>query len=146
MVKSVDSCAKRSGLRLSAATALLLLSACGADGRYIVIGNASAPSTSGVVEVDALDGDSTQVAIHFEALHAPSRLGDGLKVYMVWFEPLSGSAVRAGELRYDTEARTGDLSQTSPFRQFTLKITAERDTRVSSPSNFVVASQRIMVD
>lgn len=122
---------------------LLVLCACGADGRYVVLGSALAPSASGVVEVDELDGGSTQVSLHLEALHPPSRLKEGLTTYVVWFEPTVGTPVRAGVLKHDPETRTGDLSQTSPFRQFSVKITAEREPEPSSPSDFVVATQVI---
>jgi hypothetical protein len=120
--------------------------ACGADGRYVVIGSARAPSTSGTVEVDELGGDNTQVSIHLEYLHPPSHIDAGLSQYMVWFQPKTGGAVRAGTLKFDPAQRTGDLSATSPFRQFDVKITAERPGTPGAPSEFVVASQDIALD
>jgi hypothetical protein len=119
--------------------------ACGADGRYVVIGSARAPSTSGIVEVDELDGGSMFVTIHMEHLHPPDRLGEGLRNYVVWFEG-DASTLRMGELRYDPEARTGDLAETSPMSRFTVKITAEGAKPGSKPSNFVIATQKIALD
>jgi hypothetical protein len=122
------------------------LAACGADGRYVIIGGTHAPSASGTIEVDELDGDNTQVAIHLEYLYPPGRVADGMTTYVVWFVPPSGSAVRGGVLKYNVEQRTGDLSATSPFRHFTVKITAERDARAGAPSENVTATQEILVE
>jgi hypothetical protein len=128
------------------AAALSWLAACGADGRYVMIGSARAPSTSGTVEVDELGGENTQVSIHLEYLHPPEHIDQGLTQYVVWFEPKGGAAVRAGALKFDPAQRTGDLSATSPFRQFGVKITAERAGTPDKPSEFIVASQDIALD
>jgi hypothetical protein len=138
--------ARALGRKLSGWSLALWLAACGADGRYVVIGSARAPSASGVVEVDDLGGGSTQVAVHLEHLHPPDRLQDGLAHYVVWFVPSSGTPVRGGPLRFDPEARTGDATQTSPFSQFEVRVTAERDSRPAAPSEYVIATQRISID
>jgi hypothetical protein len=122
------------------------LAACGADGRYVVIGSAAAPSASGIVEVDDIGGGNTQVAVHVEHLHPPARLKDGYGHFVVWFVPGAGAPVRAGALRYDSEARTGDLTETSPFREFEVRITAEKDSRPAAPSEVVVATQAVAID
>jgi hypothetical protein len=123
-----------------------LLAACGADGRYVVIGSARAPSASGTVEVDELGGENTQVSIHLEYLHPPEHIDAGLTQYVVWFEPKAGGVVRAGTLKFEPAQRTGDLSATSPFRQFAVKITGERAGTPAAPSEFVVATQDIALD
>jgi hypothetical protein len=125
---------------------LLIGGACGADGRYIVLGSARAPSASGVIEADALGGGSTQVSVHLEGLHPPSRLKEELTSYVVWFEPVTGSPIRGGVLRFNAEERTGDLSRTAPFRQFSVKITAEKTAETSAPGDTVIAIQRISLD
>ena len=123
-----------------------LLAACGSTGRYVVLGSARAPSASGIIEVDDLDGGSTLVTIHLEHLHPPDRLNDDLKSYVVWFQGKGGSPIRAGQLAYDPEARTGDLSETAPLRQFRVTVTAERDQNTAQPSDFVIASHEISLD
>ena len=123
------------------------LTACGADGRYIMVGTARAPSTSGVVEVDKLDDENAQVSIHLDYLHPPERIDQSLSRYVVWFLPKTGAGpVRGGELRFDPEQRTGDLTATSPFHRFGVKITAERQAQPAAPSDFVVATQDISLD
>ncbi len=131
---------------LALALSLAPLSACGADGRYVMIGTAKAPSASGIVEVDDIGGDSSQVAVHLEFLHPPAKIEPTLTRYVVWFVPQVGSAVRAGALVYDPVARTGDLTQTSPFHHFTVKVTAERDERPARPGEVVIATQDVRID
>jgi hypothetical protein len=111
----------------------------------VVIGTARAPSASGIVEADA-SGDGATVSVHLDFLHPPSRLQEGLSSYVVWFVPPAGAPVRAGALRYDPEARTGDLTETAPFMEFMVKITAERDARPAAPSELVIATQNVSID
>jgi hypothetical protein len=138
-------------IRRLALLALLLgglsaLQACGSGGRFVVLGTARAPSTSGIIEVDDLDGGSTLVTVHLEHLHPPDRLADGLQSYVVWFQGPAGSPIRAGELRYDAEARTGDLAETAPFTHLVVSVTAEASAGATQPSDYVVASHEISVD
>lgn len=120
-----------------------LLAACSGAGRYIVLGSPKVPSTSGVVEVEALDGGSSLVSVHLEHLPPPSRLSEPFEAYVVWFEGDKDQAIRAGVLRYDPDSRTGDLSETSPLTDFTIKVTAEADQGATRPGAFVVASQAV---
>ena len=127
-------------------TGVLGLSACAADERYVIIGSARAPSTSGTVEAsDAGDGRTT-VAVHLDFLHPPSRLNENLKHFVVWFQPKAGKAVRAGGLKYDPSERTGDLTGTSPFHEFVVKVTAERESKPAAPSEFVIAMQEVSIE
>ena len=138
----------RPGHSIWGLSCLLAMLACGGGGRYIVVGTAKAPSTSGIIEVDELDGGSRLVTIHMEHLHPPDRLEEAYDRYVVWFEePNSGKALRAGELTYNPDNRTGDLSETSPMPAFTIKITAEKkDNSGDSPHGLLVASQRISAE
>lgn len=120
--------------------------ACGADGRFVMIGTARAPSTSGIVEVDDIDGGSTLVNVHLEYLHPPTRLEQGYTAYVVWFEGKGEAPIRAGTLGYDINARTGDFSGTSPMQKFVVKITAEREPTPGRPSAYVIATQAVAVD
>jgi len=131
---------------LLALALLCALWACGADGRYVMIGTAKAPSASGIVEVDDIGGGSSQVAVHLEFLHPAGQIDPALKYFVVWFVPLTGGVVRAGLLGYDQAARTGDLNQTCPFHEFTVKVTAERDEHPTAPGPIVIATQDVRID
>jgi hypothetical protein len=124
----------------------IAVGACGADARYVVIGTARAPSASGIVEIDDIDGGNTLVTIHLEYLHPPNRLDRGYTTYVVWFQGEGGAPMRAGALSYDAEARTGDLSETSPMQKFVVKVTAERDANPSRPSEYVIATQEVAIE
>jgi hypothetical protein len=96
---------------------LLTLAAlgCGSD-RYIVIGTARAPSTSGFVEVTGTSGSSTQLKVHMEQLHPVASLDPALHAYVVWFEAGKAAPVRAGSLRYHADDRLGELAGLTPAR------------------------------
>jgi hypothetical protein len=125
--------------------AALCLSACGADARYIVIGSARAPSSSGFVEADEADGGAA-VTLHMQHLHPPATVEEGITQYVAWFQGPSGQPVRAGALKYNPEERTGDLVAHAPFLDFTVKVTAERDAAPLTPSATVIASQSVRIE
>ena len=118
----------------------------GAFGRGLVLGTAKAPSTSGIIELDDVDGGNTLVTVHMEHLHPPGRLDESFESYVVWFQGQGGQPVRAGELRYDPDKRTGDLAETATFTEFVVKITAEKTNNSSEPSKFVIATQEVRLD
>ena len=134
----------RKWLALGLITACLW--ACGGNTRYVLIGTARAPSTSGVIEVDDIDGGSTLVTVHLEHLHPPNRVGDGFSHYVVWVEAGGGTPLWIGTLDYASEARTGDLTGTSPATEFVVKITAEQQPHPAAPGEFVIASRNVSVD
>jgi len=115
---------------------------CGAD-RYILIGTAQAPSTSGFVTVEDKTARGARLNVHLEQLHPVDSLDPALHAYVVWFEDGNRPAVRAGSLRYRADDRLGELEATSPYRKFVVKVTAEANDTPSAPSGFVVASEQI---
>lgn len=134
-----------SGARLLLLLALLL-GACGPDVRRIVIGDArGASSASGFVDADEADGGS-EVTLHLQYLQPPATAGEGITHYVAWFQGPSGQPVRGGALAYNPEERTGDLTATAPFTDFTVKVTAERDATPLTPSATVIASQSVRIE
>lgn len=132
-------------LRLASLSAWALLAAapaCGGD-RYIVVGTARAPSTSGYVKVQGTTARDTELLVHLEQLHPVDSLDPALHAYVVWFESGKDTPVRGGSLKYKPEERTGELVAKSPFRNFVVKVTAEANDTPTGPSAFVVASEQI---
>jgi hypothetical protein len=125
--------------------ATLVSAACASD-RYIVIGSARAPSTSGWVEIEDADSHSADVTVHLEQLHRPDQLDPTLRAYVVWFEPMSGAPTRGGSLKYRADERVGELRARSPFGKFVVKVTAEANDKPTAPSDFLVASQEITLE
>lgn len=121
---------------------LVLGPACGGD-RYILIGTARAPSTSGFAQVKGTTDQSTELLVHLEQLHPVQNLDPALHAYVVWFENGKTAPVRAGALAYEADKRQGELKAKSPYRKFVVKVTAEANDTPGGPSAFVVASEQI---
>jgi hypothetical protein len=125
--------------------ATLVSAGCASD-RHIIIGSARAPSTSGWVVIEDANSHAADVTVHLEQLHRPDQLDPALHAYVVWFEPMSGTPVRAGSLKYQADDRTGELRGRSPFGKFVVKVTAEANDKPTAPSDFLVASQEITLE
>ncbi|HKU38157.1 MAG TPA: hypothetical protein VJR89_08420 [Polyangiales bacterium] len=127
--------------------ATLGLAACSGD-RYIVVGSARAPSTSGWVVIEDASTSSAEVTVHLEHLPRAKQLDPAMRVYVVWFEPtsLGGAPNRAGTLKYYPDDRIGELKAKAPFGKFVVKVTAEANDKPAMPSDFVVASQEITLE
>ncbi|MCG8558082.1 MAG: hypothetical protein MJD61_22760 [Proteobacteria bacterium] len=136
------------GLRLSLVMSLCLggLCACGGSSEYQVLGSAKAAGADGIVEVEELEGGNVLATIHLEHLPPPGRIAEGASVYVVWFTGQGQQPIKAGTLAYDDDARTGHLVATSPLKAFEVKVTAENNAAVATPSEAVVVVKRVAVD
>jgi len=135
-----------SAVRLLLALIFLGVAAgCGGD-RYIVVGTAKAPSTSGFVIIEDASERSAVVTVHLEQLHPAKNLDPAFRAYVVWFVPPQGTPVRAGSLKYKPDERLGELQARSPFGKFIVKVTAEANDTPESPGDFLVASQEITLE
>ncbi|MFW5876288.1 MAG: hypothetical protein ACOCXM_06090 [Myxococcota bacterium] len=121
----------------------LLLTACGGPSEYAIVGTARAPSADGTATVEQIEGGNSLVTVQMEHLPPPDRLGEGLKMYMVWFEDSNQPAVRAGGLGFDEDKREGSMMATTPLNKFVVKVTAEKSLNVSTPSEVVVAKRKV---
>lgn len=138
-------CPRRLRHVLSGLVLACALSACGSD-RYVVIGTAKAPSTSGFVEMEDTRDDGATILVHLEHLHPARHVDPSASHYAVWLDGGRGAPVFAGVLRYDPDHRTGELRVESPFPKFIVKITAEANDKPGTPSELEVASQEVSVD
>lgn len=129
---------------------LLAAAACGAD-RFIVIGTTTAPSTSGFVEIVKARDDGGTILVRMEQLHPVDRIDPSAKYYVVWLQASDssgahGAPLLAGPLRYNPDARSGELRTNAPFPKFIVKITAETTDKPATPSEIEVASQAVSVN
>lgn len=134
-------------LRRAAAATVLLTGAlgCGGPSGLAVVGTARAPGADGTVQVEEIEGGNSLVTLSMTNLVPPSRLGDDLRTYVVWFQD-GGRPVKAGTLEYDEDTRAGSMMATTPLSEFTLKITAESAATVTSPGDVVVAERRVSAE
>jgi hypothetical protein len=144
---TLENCMDLRRVRRPLATWLLAFAAlgCGSD-RFIVVGTARAPSTSGYVIVKGSSGSGVKLVVHMAHLHPVDSLDPALHAYVVWFEEGKTAPVRAGALHYLPDDRVGELEAISPFRKFVVKITAEANDKPSTPSGFIVATQAVSAD
>lgn len=124
----------------------VVLWACGGTSKYGVQGTARAKRTSGVVEVEQIEGSNQLLTLLFEDLPPPAQLGSGLTTYVVWLQASDAVPRRSGALAYDEETHTGNLMATTTQTRFVLKVTAESDPNVRSPSKVLVAERYITIE
>ncbi|MCA9575511.1 MAG: hypothetical protein R3B40_30755 [Polyangiales bacterium] len=130
-------------LSVFALVAALALPACGGPTVYALVGTPRSIGTDGTVEVDAHENGNYMVEIELRHLPPPARLGDGLTTYVVWFIRDGVAPTLAGALDYDDAERTGTMVATTPYSQFRVRVTAEENRDVTSPSDVVVAEQLV---
>jgi hypothetical protein len=116
---------------------------CGGPTEYVIVGTARAAGADGTIKVETIEGGNSLVSVEMQHLPPPSRLGEGLKEYIMWFETAESPAVMEGKLEYDEKKRTAKGMATTPKKKFTVKITAEKNVQASTPSDVVVAKQKI---
>lgn len=129
-----------SGLALIAS---LMMLGCGGPSEYALVGTARAAGTDGTVTVEEIEGGNNLVTIQLEHLPPPERLGENLKVYVLWISSPNAPAQLESKLEYDPDTREGTAMATTPFNKFTVRITAEKSVQVSTPSEVVVAKRQI---
>lgn len=125
---------------------LSAVAGCGGATEYAVVGTSRAAGSDGTVEVEEIEGGNSLVTLTLNHLPPPDRLGPGNTLYMAWIFAPNAPAQQLGVLEYDDETRVGRMSGTSPLTRFELKVTAERNRTPSTPSDLIVAEQRVNRD
>jgi hypothetical protein len=126
------------------AASVILTTACGGPLRYMVPGTEKAPGADAeVVAVVNPDQSTTKFDVRATYLPPPGRIAEGTDSYVVWVRRDSSQPwTRVGTLKYDPNARTGEMREVSvPETAFELAITAESGPVPGSPSNDVVFAQ-----
>jgi hypothetical protein len=120
------------------------MAACGGSSEYAIVGSARAAGADGTIEVEEIEGGNRLVTVTMAHLPPPSRLGEGLTTYMVWFIPKGQQPIKAGALGYDEDSREGTMMATSPHSDaFKVRITAEKTPQVAAPSDVTVAQRQV---
>jgi predicted small lipoprotein YifL len=118
---------------------------CGGPLRYTPQGTARAPGADALIVADVnADTAITRLNIKVENLPPPDRLESGGAEFVVWARGKDKPWQRVGALKYDSDARKGELAEASvPLVEFELLITAEKKSDPESPSKVVVISQEV---
>lgn len=133
-------------LTIWAVFACLALGAIGCGGgswSYNVVGSSRDPGAEGTVQVEAIEGGNRLVTVTLSHMTPPSRLGQGLTTYVLWFRDPQGHSTKASLLQYSEGDRTARATATTPMSRFQLMVTAERNRNVVEPSENVIFNQRV---
>jgi hypothetical protein len=145
----------RRHIKMAALGAILALpltvSGCGAMNKirgggkqtYALMPADRTPAATGVVKVSSSDDENKKLDISVQHLPRPAELDPSLTTYVVWIDPGQGhDPIPVGQLQIDKD-REAKEAFTTPFSQFDLMVTAERNATPAKPSDNVVLEGRI---
>lgn len=131
------------GISIAAA---MLLAACGSSAEYPAEGEAIAPEAELEVEMNwtrSADG-LYPLTVQVEELPWPSEMGESVRAYAAWAVEGDADPRFLGVLRYDRDARFGEVDAATPEDRLTVFVTAEETEQPSAPSDLVIARREIV--
>lgn len=120
----------------------LLASGCG-GATHLFYGDGLAVGADATVEIEHQQAGTHDVRLLVRHLPSPSRITPGATAFAMWIVAEGHEPTLAGFLDYDEATRIGRLRATTPAPVFELRVTAERDREVESPSEHVALRHRI---
>ncbi len=138
---------RRVALALTVVGGLAVIPGCGGGSwSYNVVGTDRDPGAEGQLQVERIEGGNRLVTASLSHLTPPSRLGEGLTTFVMWFRDERGQSTKAGGLEYDEDSRSGRATATTPMTRFEVIVTAERRADVVEPSENVIFRQRVRAE
>lgn len=122
---------------------LALAIGCGGISEYTVASTPLAVGADLKIVIEKTDTGNYMVTLDAQNVTPPSRLGEGLTVFVVWFVPANQPPQRTGQLNYDEDARDGSMAATTTFRSFDVIVTAELSADVTTPGANIVFQQSV---
>jgi len=105
----------------------------GGGGKKIqMMAGTETPGAQATVTAQTGGNDNTDLNIKVHNLALPSSLTPAENVYVVWVQPPGESPKNMGELKVDNK-QSGDLHTETPYKRFTIFVTAEKDPQVQQP-------------
>jgi hypothetical protein len=101
------------------------------------------PAARGVVEVKRADGNNVDIKVKVDHLAMPSALNPEATTYVVWLRPAEGGPVQNIGVMPVNDKREGRFSTKTPFRQFEVFVTAERQANVTEPGGLQVLRAQV---
>lgn len=112
----------------------------GGGGKKIqMMAGTETPAAQATVTAQAGKNDNTELNIKAHALAQPSSLTPPANVYVVWIQPPGQSPKNLGELNVDNKLN-GELHTETPYKRFSIFITAEKDAQIQEPQGPKVLS------
>lgn len=129
-------------LALLAAT---MLAGCSGAVRYQVMGADAAPGADAHLVVTPKDGNQ-EVVLTVENLLPPARAKKGSSSYAVWVRHADRAPQQLGNLTYDADKRTGELTASTPYKDFLLSVHPEKTENPNAPGQVIVLQQKVRLD
>ena len=103
------------------------------------------PAARGDVQIKTGDNGNTEVDVQAHALASPSSLTPAENAYVLWIQPPDQPAQNEGQLSVG-QHEDGELRVKSPFKRFSIFITAEQNATVQTPQGPKVLSAQVSHD
>jgi hypothetical protein len=101
------------------------------------------PSAVGKVKVKEEKDGNTRVKVEVAHLAQPNDVFDAT-TYVVWLKPRTGLAQNVGVLNVDKKLN-GSIETRTPFKDFTILVTAERSANATMPTGQSVMDTKVVI-
>jgi hypothetical protein len=117
--------------------AVLALAPAGYAKNYHMTASNIVPGASAELKVAKEKNGNVQIELKAENLAKPGRLTPSANAYVVWFQQEGSQPQSQGELMIGDDLKA-ELKSTTTLHSFKVLVTAETDSRTTSPSEQVV--------
>ncbi|MBW4057205.1 MAG: hypothetical protein HIU83_17835 [Proteobacteria bacterium] len=101
------------------------------------------PAASGITKLTTDANNNTIVELKVQHLAPPQNLDPPKSVYVVWVETSDNQKFNLGQLKLDKNLN-GELTGTTPFKEFRLIVTAEDFAAITQPSTSVILTTEVL--
>ena len=101
------------------------------------------PAATGKVKVKEEKDGNTRVKVEVAHLAQPNDVFDAT-TYVVWLKPRTGLAQNVGVLNVDKKLN-GSIETRTPFKDFTILVTAERSANATMPTGQSVMDTKVVI-
>jgi hypothetical protein len=101
--------------------------------KYPMTASPSVPGARAEVEIGKDDNGNTKLKMDVQHLANLENLTPRASAYVVWLQERDGSAENKGQLKMDKNLKA-TFETSTPFKSFDVFVTAEQDSRATSPS------------
>lgn len=100
------------------------------------------PAAHGTIQAKTTDNGNTKLDIKVRALAKPSALTPPQGTYVVWIQAPGHNPVNEGALTVDGDLK-GQMTTTTPYKDFKVFITGEKFAQVQEPSGPTVLTAQV---
>jgi hypothetical protein len=100
------------------------------------------PAATGKVQVANEKDGNTDVKVEVEHMAPAENVENTASTYVVWIKPENGAPQNVGVLQVDKNLK-GELETKTPYKQFTVLVTAEPSPAVTAPHGRTMMDTRV---